>query len=143
MQGPRGGGWGGGSYAAWNRGDRQIQPPSGTIDPQAAERAWRETVRDLQRLQGSLEGSADLAGDAQDLIRQFQRVDPSRFPGNPELLTQLHAQMLAGVEQLEMRLRREIDDKNGGSIRSGSAQQAPPGYAQSVAEYFRRLSKGK
>jgi hypothetical protein len=113
------------------------------MDPQAAERAWRETIRDLQRMQGALEGSADLAGDAQDLIRQFQRVDPSRFPGNPQLLEQLHAQMLTGIEQLEMRLRRELDDKDGGSIRSGSAQQAPPGYAQAVAEYFRRLSEGK
>jgi hypothetical protein len=55
----------------------------------------------------------------------------------------MHAQMLAGIEQLEMRLRRAVDDKDGGSVRSGSAQQAPPGYAQAVAEYFRRLSKGK
>lgn len=100
-------------------------------------------MRDLQRLQPALEGNAELAGDAQDLIRQFQRVDPSRFPGNPQLLNQMQAQMLAGIEQLEMRLRRAVDDKDGDSVRSGSAQQAPPGYAQAVAEYFRRLSKGK
>jgi hypothetical protein len=70
----------------------------------------------------------------------MQRLDPKRFPGNPELLSNLHGRILAEVEQLELQLRRMVDDK-GGRVRSTSGDPAPPGYADAVAEYFRRLSK--
>jgi hypothetical protein len=38
-------------------------------------------------------------------------------------------------------LRRQLDDKQSGQIRSGDSQTVPAGYEESVADYYRRLSK--
>jgi len=79
-------------------------------------------------------------GDIQDLLREISRLDPRRFPGNPAMLDELHAQVLAGVDKLELQLRREMDDKHAGQVRTGEARHVPAGYEDSVADYFRRLS---
>ena len=139
----RGGGMSGAGWTAINRGEAlpgPAGPEAPRTSPQEMERAYREGVRDLGRLRQSLEGNPELARDVQDLIREMQRLDPGRFPGNPELLNQLHARVLAEVEQVELELRRMVDDKEGGRVRSTSGDPAPPGYADAVAEYFRRLS---
>jgi hypothetical protein len=57
------------------------------------------------------------------------------------MVGQLSAELLAGLEQLEMKLRRQLDDP-AGQVRSGAGQPVPAGYRDSVADYFRRLSKG-
>ncbi|HVN07009.1 MAG TPA: hypothetical protein VMT86_21475, partial [Bryobacteraceae bacterium] len=62
---------------------------------------------------------------------------------NPELMGRIQAAMLSGVEQIELQLRRMLDDQQGGAVRSDAAEPVPPGYADAVAEYFRRLSKEK
>jgi hypothetical protein len=71
----------------------------------------------------------------------MERLDPSRFPGNPALVEQLHSQVLADVDKLELQLRRQLDDKDAGQVRSGDTKTVPQGYEESVAEYYRRLSK--
>jgi TolA-binding protein len=78
----------------------------------------------------------------QDAIRQMQ-YDTSQLSRNPERVNQLITQLIGGVEQIELRLRRLNEDKQGTSVRSGASQPVPPGYADAVAEYFRRLSKQK
>jgi hypothetical protein len=83
-----------------------------------------------------------MSKEVNDLIREMQRIDPARFKGNPELVEQLRAQVLAGIEQLELQLRRKLEDQQGGQVRNSSAKPGPQGYQESVAEYFRRLSKG-
>ena len=51
---------------------------------------------------------------------------------------------LAGVEQVEMELRRKVEEANGGgSVRSPGGEKVPPGYADKVAEYYRKLGKSK
>jgi hypothetical protein len=45
------------------------------------------------------------------------------------------------VDKLELQLRRELDDKEPGQIRSGDSLRVPSGYKDAVAEYFRRLSQ--
>jgi hypothetical protein len=50
---------------------------------------------------------------------------------------------LQEVEQVEMRLRRKVEDAQGTTVRSPAAEAVAPGYADAVAEYFRKLSKGK
>ena len=58
--------------------------------------------------------------EVQDLIHEMQRLDPKRFPGNPELVEQLHTQVLNDVDKLELQLRRQNDEKESGEIRSGN-----------------------
>jgi hypothetical protein len=96
---------------------------------------YRRTLRDL-------ESNPQIGKDLRDSIHDMYRLDPRLSPGNPELMNRIESQMLTGVEQIELQLRRQLDDQ-GGAVRSGSAEPVPQGYADAVAEYFRRLSKEK
>jgi hypothetical protein len=148
--GPRGGNWAGGSGPIdrqWYGGDtggnwpqgRETQPIPST--PQEIERAYQEAMRQLNGLRQNFQGQPAPLADLQELIREMQRLDPSRFPGNPAMLQELHDQVLTSVDKLELRLRRQADDNDAGQIRSGDSQPVPAGYQDSVADYFRRLSK--
>ncbi len=113
------------------------------MTPEQIARTYGETIRDLRRLQSSLQGQPEITRDVQDLIREMQRLGPERFAAGPELNQKIQNQILAGMEQVELQIRRQLEEKSGGSIRSGAAEPVPQGYAESVAEYFRRLSRGK
>jgi len=59
------------------------------------------------------------------------------------LLEQMRAQILPNMQQMELQLRRKLEEKTGGQIRSSANERVPTGYGDAVAEYFRKLSKGK
>jgi len=42
-----------------------------------------------------------------------------------------------------MELRRKVDEAGGGSTRSAGTEAVPQGFADAVAEYFRKLSSSK
>jgi hypothetical protein len=100
-------------------------------------------MRDLNQLRQSVQEDPEMAKQVQELIREMERLDPSRFPGNPALVEQLHTQVLADVDKLELQLRRQLDDKESGQVRSGDTKTVPQGYEEPVADYYRRLSKNK
>jgi hypothetical protein len=134
------------SFSAMNTGERL--PPDTGIEPPATdyrgiEQAYREGLRDLSELRRSMRENPDLAGDLQELIRQMQRLDPKRFPGNPALVEQLRTQLLPTLEHVELLLRRQLEDSGEGQVRSGLARPVPPGYADAVAEYYRKLSRSQ
>jgi hypothetical protein len=64
---------------------------------------------------------------------------------NDSLLAErIHAVLVSGVEQVEMELRRKMDETMGnGSVCSPGGETVPQGYADAVAEYSRKLSKSK
>jgi hypothetical protein len=105
------------------------------------ERAYQEALRDLNSLRQTVRSEPGPLGDIKDLQRELDHLDPRRFPGNPAMLQELHAQVLASMDKLELQLRRAVDDKKLGQVRTGDAQRVPDGYQDSVADYFRRLSK--
>jgi hypothetical protein len=98
-------------------------------------------MRNLNQLRQSVQDDPEMAKQIQELIREMERLDPSRFPGNPALVEQLHSQVLADVDKLELQIRRQLDDKQAGQVRSGDTKAVPQGYEESVADYYRRLSK--
>ena len=71
---------------------------------------------------------------------QMRNFDPKRFPGNPALVEQMHQQLVAGVDALELQLRRQLDENRDGAIRDTDPAKVPAGYRDSVAEYYRKLS---
>ena len=117
-------------------GDWQGGPGPAWGDAGAFVRNYQNTLRDL-------EDNPQVSRDMRDMIHDLYRLDPRLSPGNPEMMSRIEAQMLTGVEQIELQLRRSLDGDQGGVVRSGTAEPVPPGYADAVAEYFRRLSKGK
>jgi hypothetical protein len=120
------------------RGGPPVQPDNSPVPPQ---RAYDDTLRDLNQLRQSVREDPESAKEVQELIQEMEKLDPSRFPGNPALVEQLHSQVLADVDKLELQLRRQLDDKDAGQVRSGDTKTVPQGYEESVAEYYRRLSK--
>ena len=133
-------------FGAMNRGDYQPQPPGAApapLSPEEAARIYGQGLRDLSQMRRELREDAELAGDVQALIREMQRLDPSRFPGNPALLGQLESRVLTALEQLELQLRRKAGEAQEGNVRTGASDPVPAGYAGAVAEYFRKLSKSR
>jgi hypothetical protein len=130
-------GWAGGP---WNRG--YGLPPGRLPDPADPSKILREGPIQLSEIERTLRNDPDLARDIEDLRRQLRGLD-SRFPSNPELLAQREQKLLQEAEQLELLLRRKLDEKQGAQVRSANEQPVPEPYRKAVAEYFRRLSKQK
>lgn len=130
--------------AAINRGDYEPGPFSSNpriLDPAEAERIYRESMRTLAELRQSLSANPEASEEIQQLIREMSRLDLSRLAENPAVLDRIKSVILPNLEQLELRLRREAEDKEGGQIRNAGGETIPPGYTDAVAEYFRRLGK--
>jgi ElaB/YqjD/DUF883 family membrane-anchored ribosome-binding protein len=114
------------------------------LRPEDLARSYRGTVDSLGRLEQQLRDDPATARDIRSLLRDLRNLDPL-FSSNDPLLSQRIEAALAGAEQVEMELRRKIDELSGGegTVRSPSAEPVPQGYQDAVADYFRRLSKTK
>lgn len=135
---------GGSRFGGGSTGGYYDRPYAMPGDP---ERMYRDTMRDLSQIQQILKDNPDLSremsGDLQQLMRDMQKFDPKAFMGNPALIEAMRAQILPNLQNLELQLRRKLEEKNGGDVRSGATERIPQGYTEAVADYFRRLSKGK
>ncbi len=133
---------------AWNNintGNNRYGPGtarSPSIDssgsPADTERTYRQGMRELSGLRQAVKDDPEAAKEVEKLARQMQQLDPSRFPGNPAMVEQMHQEMLNSVDRLELQLER---DEASTDARTGKPYFVPDGYQDSVAEYYRRLSK--
>jgi hypothetical protein len=135
-------------YGGMNTGNDSPAPRNGSAgaapsSPDGAYRDYQDSVAQLDRLRQSVQGDPEALRQVQELIQEMERLDPRRFPGNPALEAQLHGQVLADVDKLELQLQREANGKSSGAARNGESLPIPPGYEDAVAEYFRRLSKNQ
>jgi hypothetical protein len=134
------------SPSASNFGDWERPGGMRAADPQtreAMERALREGAGQIPELTNQLRSSGIYNEDL-EAIRKFVRSLPeSRFRGNPELLETEYQKMLALLEQLELQVRRQAETAGNTEVRAIVNEPVPEQYREAVAEYFRRLSKGK
>ena len=110
-------------------------PSNNTEDP---ERIFQQGMRDLNQLRQMVQNDPLAAKEVAELARQMQRLDPSRFPGNPVMVERMQRELLTSVDKLELLLRR---DGASSEARTGKSYSVPAEYQESVAEYYRRLSK--
>jgi len=137
--------YGGPVYGGMNTGNNHYygqlpSPPSPDTAPIPPERAYRDSMGELDRLRQTLKDDPESLRQVQELIREMQGLDPSRFPGNPALVEQLRNQVLSDVDRLELQLRRDLEGKQAGEVRNSESLPIPPGYEDAVAAYYRRLS---
>ena len=98
---------------------------------------------------GAFDGAGTVAfaavGDQEfgDVFQEIQKMDFSKLPQGPELEERLRRQVMPNIESLELMLRRKLEEQRGGQVRNAASERPPDGYAEKVADYFRRLSKGK
>jgi hypothetical protein len=131
-----GGAWNGGGNG---NGNRWLDGP---VRPADIQQTYRETLQSLQQLQQEYRDDPNAAREVQGLIRGLREFDPFAA-GNDMLLGQRIQAALAGVEQVEMELRKKVEITTGnGSVRSAGGEKVPEGFDKQVAEYFRKLSKG-
>jgi hypothetical protein len=97
-------------------------------------------MRDLARLRASVADDKDAMREYNQLVQQAQRLDPKKWGDNGQLNSVIGSQMANSIDQVELLLRRKLD-ANDGSVRSANPRNTPPGYANAVAEYYKRLSK--
>ena len=133
--------FGGNGYGAMNRGDVPF-------NTSAMEGALRDGARNLNELrqalgQGKDVESAEMSKEIERLLQEIRDIDPKQFKGNPELIEKIRTQLLPSLEHLELSLRRQVDDSVKGQVRTPASDKVPAGYAQAVADYFRKLSSGK
>jgi len=128
-----------------NHFDRSGRPvtPDNSPSPADSESTYRQGLAELNQLHHLAQNDPAALKEIQDLVRQMQGLDPRRFPGNPLMVEQLHAEVLRGVDKLELQLRHDADDQTPGQVRTTKAPPIPPGYEEAVADYFRRLGKGQ
>lgn len=100
-----------------------------------------DNIGDLTQIARSAINDMDLSPEEMEelynLIRQLEGEQVNR---NESILAQEYGEMLALVEQLEAGLKLDEDDR-GGNVRTATSDQVPEEYQESVAEYFRRLSR--
>jgi hypothetical protein len=144
----RSGGGRGSDGTAWNnintgnnRYGQQRQPSASPDSPDYPidnDQMYQQGIRDLNHLRHLIRGDSEAAKEAAELARKMQRLDPSRFPGNPAMVEQMRSEVLSSVDRLELHLQR-----NGAAIgtRTGKPSAIPAGYQDAVAEYYRRLSR--
>ncbi len=114
-------------------------------DPSASyadtERSFQQELRELNQLRQMVKDDPEAAKEAEDLARQMQHLDPRRFPGNPEIVEQMHREILGAIDRLELAVERSASGSP--ASRSGKPSAIPAGYQDSVAEYYRQLSKNQ
>ncbi len=124
-------------------GNRVINGPQNRDDGSKIslnEQAYRAAMTELNQMRNLAKNDPAAAKEVQDLVNQMQKLDPNRFVGNPAMVEQLHAEVLSGVDKLELELRRDSDQS--GQVRTTKPAAVPAGYQDAVADYYRRLSGG-
>jgi hypothetical protein len=120
---------------------RAVAPQQGP-NPADTQRQIDQGLNLLNQVRAVVQDSPEARQQLQSLIDQMRSLDPSRFPGNPALVEQMHQQLVSNVDALELQLRRQLDKNQGGTIRNTDPTKVPAGYQDSVAEYYRKLSGG-
>jgi hypothetical protein len=146
MGNPAGGNRGGAAYGNLDTGNTHIMgqavAPQQGPNPADTQREIDQGLNVLNQVRAAVQDSPEARQQLQALIDEMRTLDPRRFPGNPALVEQMHQQLVSGVDALELQLRRQLDEKNGGTIRNADPAKVPAGYRDSVAEYYRKLSGG-
>jgi hypothetical protein len=120
---------------------RRTNAPDNSLTPADSERTIRQGLQELNQLRQLAKTDPAALREIQDLVKEMQQLDPSRFPGNPAMVEQLHTQVLNDVDKLELQLRRNDNDPQPGQVRTSKTPTIPAGYQDAVAEYYRRLGK--
>jgi len=135
-----------GINGGWDTGNTRITgqavAPQRGANPADTQRQIEQGLNLLNQVRSAVQDSPEAKQELQALIDQMRNLDPSRFPGNPGLVEQMHQQLVSQVDLLELQLRRQLEEGRGGTIRNPDPTKVPAGYQQSVAEYYRKLSSG-
>jgi hypothetical protein len=133
-------------YGGWDTGNTHISghavAPQLGANPADTQRQINQGLDLLNQVRGAVQESPEARAQVQALIDEMRNLDPARFVANPGLVEQMRQVLVSNVDALELQLRRQLEEKQGGTIRNTDPTKVPAGYQGSVAEYYRKLSGG-
>ncbi|HEY7389759.1 MAG TPA: hypothetical protein VH640_14680 [Bryobacteraceae bacterium] len=129
-----------GAYNTGNPRTGQAVAPQQGPNPADTQREIDQGLNLLNGMRAVVQDSPEAQAQLQSLIDQMRNLDLRRFSADPALVDQMRQQLLSRVDALELQLRRHLDEDHGGTIRNTDPSRIPPGYQDSVAEYYRKLS---
>jgi hypothetical protein len=117
--------------------------PGNAPTPGEVQSTQMEMQRGASRLRQLTQGQSEIGigNDLDQLNGILRQLNSSGDPG--ELAARLNRELLPEIERIEVELRRKLDIRLAENVRTATPENAPEGYADAVAEYFRRLSKAK
>ena len=113
-------------------------PTDASGNPADSERFYQQSVRELNQLRQMVQNDPRAAKEVRALTSEMQLLDPKRFPGNPEIVEQMHREVLGSLDRIELQLQY---DNASTAARTGKPFSVPEGYQDSVAKYYKRLSR--
>jgi hypothetical protein len=132
------------AYGGYDTGNTRITghavAPQQGPNPADTQRDIDQGLNLLNGMRAVVQDTPEARARLQSLIDEMRNLDPRRFPGNPALVEQMRQQLLSNVDALELELRHRLEETQGGTIRNTDPTRVPPGYENSVAEYYRKLS---
>lgn len=121
-------------------GSRRSGDPGNIPNPADLQQIITQGMRDLNNLRQAAGNDQQAKKEIDELQRQMQNLDPRRFPGNPQMVEHMSAEVLAQADKIELRLRQN-SSLDQGQVRSQKPKSAAPAYQNAVADYYRRLSR--
>jgi hypothetical protein len=103
------------------------------------EQGYRESIRDMGQLRDFIKEHPEFSKDVLGLLHA---MNPA-YVNDAELSARINREVIPQMEKIELELRRLLDEKNSNEVRSAGSEKVPAGYSDAIAEYFRKLSKGK
>jgi hypothetical protein len=114
-------------------------PDARQADPQ---KMLSDAAHGLAEMRNQFKDDADMTRQITDVERDISRLQVGDI-SSQELQNRLNREILPNLEALELQLRKQTEQDSGGQVRSAATDKVPAGYTDAVAEYFRKLSKGK
>ena len=74
-------------------------------------------------------------------VRELAEALRGSITGNPELIEAEFQQLVNLADQLELKLAEDSGGTERAAVRAQAPTEVPPGFEESVAEYYRRLSR--
>jgi hypothetical protein len=103
------------------------------------EQGYRESMRDMSQLREFIRTHPEYSNEVLQLLHAMSPA----YANDSELSQRISREVIPQMERLELELRRQLDEKNSDQVRSAGSEHVPAGYSDAIAEYFRKLSKGK
>jgi len=131
--------YGGGGFGRYMPEGYYDLPDGRPVDPN---RVIHDATAQLNELRQQFKDNPDVARDIGQVEQEITKLRIGDI-SNQELQNRINREVLPNLEALEVRLRNQVDGQEEGQVRSGATDKVPPGYVDAVAEYFRKLSRGK
>jgi hypothetical protein len=118
-------------------GSQQNGKRQAAVDPQIMSRELRS---ELTQLRQNLQGNKEMLGQVQELMGLLEKTSAGQ--NGAQLSDLLSHEVAPGLERLELELRTQLG-QNTAQVRNAGSDSVPAGYADALANYFRKLSQGR